>query len=273
MNTRPDTTPAETAADQHDLIRSRQADVDDTLLDLLTVAVLVEGLIDTYQRGLGFLTPAGRQAADAAITAERAARIDTTRRDTGLGWMRGTPAAVGTGQINTAGNANAISTSAEISFALQHAARRLRRDLERAGVCAIARPHLEPDLFQLVDYVRALVQASHTHDLLTETYRDLRRVVEGATLVVDGNDRTQLGDCPHCGLPTLVVYFNTGVIRCDRDPRTGHYAPCVCPDSYCDCKRKPVSHRHEWRRDQNTGPNGWWTLSDRLALTRTTKEP
>ena len=92
---------------------------------------------------------------------------------------------------------------------------------------------------------------------------------------IDGNDRTLLPvNCPHCDRRTLVVTHATGVIRCDADPKTGNYAPCVCPDSYCACHQAPVTYRHTWLRANLTGPHSWWALSDRLHLTRlTSKEP
>lgn len=252
---------AAAAVDVQDL----QLDVSATLTDLHVLSDLVQQIVDTRQRGLGFLTPDARMAQDQMMRAERRSRVDTEKRHLGLAWMRGTPATHGTGHITGAGNPTALSVDADITFTLIHLATRCVRALARAGVCALHQLPGEPTTADHIAHLRALAWASPSPPLLTSIQRELNHLVEAATFVVDGNDRLQLGDCPHCGKRTsntLVVYFKTGVVRCDRDPRTGHYAPCTCRDDYCACKHKPVSHRHEWHRDKGAARDGWWALSD-----------
>lgn len=244
-----------------------QAEISATLTDLAVLVDLVAELLDTQQRGLGFLTPDARKAQDQMMRAERRARVDTKKRALGLGFMRGTPSTYGTGHITGAGNPTALSVDADITFTLIHLSQRTVRALTRAGVCALHRLPGEPTTSDHIAHLRALAWTAPSIPLLASIQRDLERLVESATYVVDGNDRIQLGNCPHCGTKTentLVVYFKTGIVRCDRDPRTGHYSPCVCGDPYCACKHKPVSHRHEWHRDRGAARNGWWALSDRM---------
>lgn len=264
MSTAHDQAPTHTSSTILDLA----ADVSAALVDLDVLTALVHELVDTHQRNLGFLTPAARMAQDRLIEAERRARVDDTPRPLGHGFMRGTPAITGSGHVRSAGNITAMSVEADVTFTLTHVGRRIVRALDRAGVCALTRLPSEPTTREQINHVRALVWTAPSAPLLASVYADVQRLVDDATFVVEGDDRTQLGDCPHCALPTLVVYFATGIVRCDRDPRTGHYAPCWCPDSYCDCKRSPVTHRHEWHRDRGTSADGWWALSDRLNLAR-----
>ncbi|MET1062464.1 MAG: hypothetical protein ABWX71_06175, partial [Aeromicrobium sp.] len=82
---------------------------------------------------------------------------------------------------------------------------------------------------------------------------------ERVTRCIDGNQVKAMPDpCPWCGHHTLVANLTRGVITCDRDPHTGEHEPCVCSDSYCQCKTKPRTHRHTWQRDDPAHKGSSW---------------
>jgi hypothetical protein len=240
--------------------------IGELIRDLARNLALVEAMLDTRTRGLGFLTDEGRRALDVLTRVERQAARDNER----LGF----PAP--SGNIPAPAALSPLQVLAEAAVDLQKLAHRAHVALEAAGVCPIAGGL--PDtasLSDLVLHLGRLLEATTSRRIHDQATRDLEHLVEISNRVVDGNDRVLLtANCPHCDRRTLVVTFATGVIRCDADPKTGNYAPCTCPDSYCACHTKPVTHRHTWHRANLTGPHSWWALSDRLHLTRlTSKEP
>lgn len=272
----------DTATEQPVPVEDLQAEISKSLTDLAALADLVHQLVDSHQRGLGFLTAEGRKILDAQLLADRKFRRtqpdrfdDDGRLVLGLDFLNRDTMVAGTGHVATAATISALSVDAEILFTLHHLIRRVTKALERAGLCTLHRLPAEPPRNQLLAHLRKLCWDAPSRSLLTEVQRDLDQLHEAANLVIDGNDRTAMDDpCPHCGRKTLVVYFRKGLIRCDRDPRTGHFQVCRCPDSYCDCKQKPVSFRHSWWRAARLAPNprtahDWHDLAGRLNHNRT----
>lgn len=255
-----DTTETTTAA--------RQVAVDDLRVHISTALTAlgrhinaVHALVATRSRGLGFLTHEGKAAMDRQVIAERADRYWNLVNAGGVKI---------TGEVPAPGSIPALQYLAETHTGLAHLVRRIVTAATRAGVCPIPRLAGEPTIPALIARLRELSWRVNNLDLLTETLHDLENLTHHATSLLEGNDKTRLDEpCPHCGRPTLVVYFRDGVIRCDRDPHTGLYEPCACPDPMCDCHTNP-HHRHQWYRDLGTGPHGWWRLADRLNLTRHT---
>lgn len=265
-------------------IRELHAEVVESLDQLRAAAGFVLDLLDSRQRGLGFLTPEGRRILDAQLQADRRQRRTQPERLAddgslvlGLDWLNRDTHVAGTGHIPAPAAVSATAVDAEILFTLHHLIRRVTARLERAGLCTLHRLPAEPTYGQLFDHLANLVKSAPSPTLLTEVQRELDHLLESTSLVVDGNDRTHLGDCPHCGRSTLVVYFRDEIVRCDRDPHTGTYAPCRCEDRYCDCKRSPVSFRHTWYRSVRNSPkprtaHDWHDLASRLNIQRASKE-
>lgn len=248
----------------HDTVVDALAYIGELIRDLARNLPLVEAMLDTRIRGLGFLTDEGRRALDALTRIERR----TARLNKSLGFPDPS------GNIASPVAPKPLEVIAEAATDLQLLAHRAHVALEKAGVCPIVGGL--PDtasLSDLLHHVGRLLEATTSRRILDQATRDLEHLVEISNACIDGNDRTLLPvNCPHCDRRTLVVTHDTGVIRCDADPKTGEYAPCVCPDSYCACHQAPVAHRHTWYRANLAGPNSWWSLSDRLHLTRTSKE-
>lgn len=271
-------TPATTAqtAQVADVL-ALQADISAQLTQLAALADLVTELVDSRQRGLGFLTPAARQMIDAQVVADRVAQRTQPEQDRGMKWLNRSTYVAGTGHVPAPATVPVVSFEAEMWAELRHLVRHVVRALHRAGVCVLAQLPAEPTTGVLLAHLRELVYAAPSPSLLLRVTRTLDGLIDAATLVVDGNDRAQLGDdCPHCGHPTLVVWFKDDVIRCDRDPRTGHYSPCQCPDEFCDCKQKPVSFRHEWHRTEAAARarrNTWYALANLLTARRQATRP
>lgn len=269
-----------------DQIVELQYDVMTALGDLQTLQPLVARLMDTHQRGLGFLTPAARKQLDAAVAADRHALRTQPERDTvGLDWLNRDRDVIPTGHVRTPGNVSALSVEADIYFTARHLVKRTTRWLYRVdGVCVVGDvdnntnpPRLEvlpsePTIEQLLARLRTLVVLVRNEQPLHQIWRDIRRVTGDATFLVDGDDKTLMGDpCPHCGNKTLVVHWRQDLIRCDRDQHTGHYQFCRCVDPLCECRNKPIAFRHEWHgTDAAAGDRRrtWRALSNLLTTTR-----
>lgn len=234
-------------------------------------------LVDTRQRGLGFATYEAKQIQDDQIRKERRDRADAYAwlRANQLHWNLLHDLPKPTGDTPAPGNVRAWSVLAEVELVLCDLIRSTERAFIAAGVCALYRLPDNPTPLDLVEHLRRLSWHVNNTRMLTRIESQVEWCSSEVTSLLDGNDKTVLdGPCPHCNRRTLVVTFATGVIRCERDPHTGQYETCVCPDSYCDCKTDP-RHRHEWHRDKGTTNSGWWSLADRLNLTKqiTSKEP
>lgn len=246
--------------------------------------ILLDALVGTHQRGLGFLTYDGRLAQDAAVRAER--RDRALSPDPGLN----------TGSIPAPANIPAIEADVVLWATLASRERKLRRVLVWYGIDPTSHlfaqlhqlndrywqavtPLDDTDIASLIEHLRIQVDLVDDTDLLDELSSDLDEAVEHAGPVIDGHDRVLLDAvCPHCHHRTLVVDFNAGTIRCGRDPKTGRYTRCVCSDPLCACKVNPVSFRHTWHRSKGNAPDGWGDekgrggLAQRLNLQRITKK-
>lgn len=251
-----------------------QAALVEILLDLGELTGYVHDLADTHQPGLGFLSFQAKQALDRQTRSERA---DWSAAHSARAWTE----SLGLGHLKplgespTPGNFRSLASDADFTFTLLDAARRLTASLQREGKQLQVPPVVrEPTATQLLWHVGTLVHLTHNAQLLRSLTRDLQGVQETAQALVHGNDRVLLEDpCPYCGNRSLVVYFADDLIKCDRDALTGQKAACTCPDPLCDCKQKPVAHRHVWYRSptdkRKTPTDGTWSsLAGRLKFLR-----
>lgn len=243
------------------------------------LAGYITDLTTSHQRGLGFLTPANRAMINAQIITDRRERLtqpDRLDQDgrpvVGLDWLNRGEDIKPSGHIRAAGTIGPISCEAEIYYTLRHITKVIVRRLDRNGVCVLARLRAEPTTSDLLTHLRALVVLlAAAPDVLGLVHRELTRLRDEATRVIDGDQRTRLPDpCPHCGRDVLVVHWEHDYIRCDRDPRTGAYGICRCPDPLCECKSKPVAYRHAWHRTEAAAGNRrhTWHALNNLLVTR-----
>jgi hypothetical protein len=234
---------------------------------------LVARLVDTHQRGLGFLTPDARAAMGAQYIADRRYRTTQADRDVvGLDWLNRDADVIPSGHVRAPGTVSAVSTSADIAFTLHELVQKTTWWLERReGTCVIGDVPAEPTPEQLILRLRALVLHVTSDRRLLHVWRETRRLVEDATYVVDGDERAALDDpCPHCDRRTLVAYMRRDLIRCDRD-RTGRYGLCRCSDPLCECRRRPIAYRHEWHRTPQAAGDRrrtWSALNNLLTARR-----
>lgn len=250
-----------------DLVGQWRYDVVQQLEDLGAAALLVEQLTDTFQRRLGILTPARREALDEQYRKERKSRLEAV--------LAGLPSDIGA--TPTPGNFAGIAMAAEIWAVLQHHIRRCSKQLDAQRVCAIHQLRIRDDATTgVTDLVRLLshqVMAVTSSSLLASIGDDLGELLGRVTNFVDAVEESSHLDapCPHCGRRSLVVQFHLGTIRCDRDPRSHHYEACICSDPLCACKHRPIGHRHTWHR---TGQQpSWYALRDRLNLANQATPP
>lgn len=208
------------------------------LADLLP---LLGRLTDTHQRGLGFLTVTGRAALDQQIRKERAARLPNLQAGIVI-----------TGEVPAPGNITAVSLAGEVPLRLLDVRQTMRNHLRRTGTPDPQMLPAQPTVTQIRTDVTRLLRLVHARDVLFTVARDVADITERVWNFVHGNDRTDHPKpCPHCGRRSLVVYLTKGLIRCEPDDQQ----PCVCDDSYCNCKVR--HHTHEWHRD--TPPSKKWS--------------
>lgn len=263
-------TNADTATDEHKRLAgvTLQLEIQLTLTKLLELVPMVAALADSRQRGVGFMSYDARQIENAMIRKERRQLLEAIKDGKPFG--HGTTAAPG--------NIAAISAYVEIGTAAQHGAWRLTRWLGRNGI----RVRLEaaPDqsyvagasVIQLLTTLRSLIAEISDDDLLNAVLDDLEHVRDLAERLIDGNDRALLDvPCPHCGRKTLVVTFKDGLITCSKDHATGKRHPCTCTDPLCECKQRPLAHRHTWHRARGNKPGGWLNLAKQISAAQRRK--
>lgn len=264
-------------------------DLDGLRYDVMTalgqvepLAELIAHLADSHQRGLGFLTPAARAAMDAQHAADRRDRTtQADRADIGLDWLNRDRDVTPTGHIRAAGTTTALSIDADMTFTFRDLIRTTLAWLYRVnGLCVLGGTPERPTVAQLVARLRVLVIHCTDPDPLLRIYREATRLFRDASQYIDGDDSTRLReDCPFCGRRTLVLLYQDDpaggriphLVRCDRDQQTGRYAPCRCPDEVCECKTRPVEHRHEWVRTIPGVPDArrkWTSLATLLTARR-----
>lgn len=260
-------TPEEIAALQYDVMTA--------LGQLETLQPLVERLTDTHQRGLGFLTPDARARLNAQVATDRLAHRTQPHRDVvGLDWLNRDHDVKTSGHVRAPGNVGGLSVDADIAFTLHDLVDKTTWWLNRRGGVCYFGPALpaEPTALQLLARLRGLVLITVDQRRLHNIWREVTRLNEDATYLVDGDDQSRLEDpCPHCGRDTLVVRWREDLIRCGRDQHTGAFAFCRCADPLCECKAKPIAYRHEWHRtDQAAGDrrHTWKALNNLLTTRR-----
>jgi hypothetical protein len=137
----------------------------------------------------------------------------------------------------------------------------------------VTRTPAEPTFDQLLTTARLLSWQMTTLGALNHVLRELEDVHTQALDLIDGNARVLLAEvyegvvCPHCQRATLAAFFRDDLIRCDRDPDTGKWEPCICHDLFCECKHRPIEFRHDWIRSKpGRDKRSWYALSDLLGL-------
>jgi hypothetical protein len=247
-------------------VEELQVQVAGLVVDVGRLAGLTIKLTDSRQRGLGFLTFAGRRALYDLVRTER--RIRNAQL--------GLPAP--SGDIAVPGNLQAINADAELTMTLQHCIRRLHKAIAH-HVCPLDRLPGEPDVGDLLRHLYTLTWFTCDRAVLAAVVRDLETAETLLQRLVDGDDKVLLEDpCPYCGRRTLVVQFKEDLIRCDTDQRTGERHPCQCPNNACDCKVRPRQFRHTWYRathDQRRtvgAADTWHHLRGLLSTSRAAKQ-
>lgn len=250
-----------------------------TLRDLTAEYDLVRLLIRTHQQRLGFLTAEGRAAIAQQVVADQMAAAVRRRKQEPVGhaWMR-PDATRGPGVTQAPGDVASISAQVVTVRTLHDLVRDLTTALYSRGVCTLHQLAPEPPVEDITDHLRSLSMDLDDPAGLADTCRTLTTLVDALRDVIDGNDRTHLpAPCPHCDRDSLIVFWREKLIRCDKSPKSRHYAPCTCSDPLCECKQRPVTYRHTWYLDRPpSAANSWQSLATRLNLTRnstTTKEP
>ena len=246
------------------------------LHDLDRLLPLANALVDTRQRGIGFLSVEARMVMDDLVRKERRDQLDNLKAGIKL-----------TGATPAPGSISAYSILEEAQRDLDDLAEWLNHRMRTVGVCLVRDlshagfGYEDAHIARLAQYVAETTSVQ----LLRHAHVTLEDITTRTRNMVDGRDiKAHPEPCPFCGRRTLVVYLTRpwehagatgeGVIRCERDPKTGQYEDCVCNDSYCPCKTA-ARHRHEWRNGQK-GKWGWYGLRDDLNYAKRTnqeKEP
>lgn len=226
---------------------------------------IVRTLVDSHQRGIGFLTVEGRKVMDDLIRSERRDHVKiTTRTDpTERQWLSTTVR--GSGPVPIPGSVAAYAVIDEVTRLAWRIIHDINRGLrDHGGICLIAhRPgDTDPTIQQLLDRVAMLLPGVTNTTILRGWHEQLEDVAARAARIIDGSNlHTHPRACPHCGLHTLVIHMDGAssdwFIECERDPHTGNYEPCVCTDSYCQC-RTTGRHRHTWKYTERKHKGTSW---------------
>lgn len=252
-------------------IEDLQLEISGKLPKLLALVPLVAALADSHQAGVGFMSYDARQIENAMARKDHRLQIEAE--------ILGRP--LGHGATAAPGNLAAISVYVEICTSAQHQVWRLTRALARTGVTFKLEPVDDQvpvagaTAVQLLRMLRPLVWATSDLRLLQSVASDLTHVETAALRVVDGPDEAYYPGvlCPHCGRASLLAKFKDAVVEsvtCDKDQTTGKRHACTCSDPLCECKERPIAHRHVWYRTRGNKPDGLLALSGRLKLSRIT---
>lgn len=172
------------------------------------------------------------------------------------------------------GNPAAWELAAEIPIVLLDQVRTITvARFRHEGVCVVRRLRTTGPRAQLLANLRELIWDIPTRSTAERVLRDLTYLADKIERFVDGEDRSVLDTvCPHCGNRSLVVYLETGVIRCER-PRDedGTRPRCRCNQPLCQCQVDPA-YIHTWFRASRDPTDSWDALETRLRLTRHTQE-
>lgn len=250
-----------TSADPTPAGEALQLEIVSQLAILLELIPKVADLADAPQRGFGFLTYEGRQVQNDMIRKERRDQIKAA--------ILGRP--LGHGATAAPGNFPAITTYVEIWAASRHQVRRLVRWQAKNGHRPTVAPHVDQvpvdgaTAIQLLRMLRPLVWEVTEDKVLNAVLADLQHVQQLAERLIDGPSRVPYPKalCPHCRRPTLVAIYVKGVVEsviCEKDQTTGTRHACTCPDPLCECKQRPIAHRHEWHRQRANKIDGLLTL-------------
>jgi hypothetical protein len=266
---------------------------DDTELRVLIAACLaqlaeslplVRALVDSHQRGIGFLTVEGRKVMDDLIRSERRdqIRITTEKDPTRRQWL--SPTVRGSGPVPIPGSVAAYAVIDEVTrlaWRIIHDIHRKLDDVTISGTrifgptctACLHRSCVEirrrrwntdeaPPLLDLLQTAGALIRVVTHIPTLRDIHNELEDVATRAKRIVDGSSlHTHPRACPHCNLHTLIIHMDgpatEWLIQCERDPHTGNYEPCTCSDSYCQCKTTG-RHRHVWKYTERKHKGTSW---------------
>lgn len=254
-----------------------RATIDAQLDDVVADAVLAD-LLTTVRRER-IMTVASAEARDRSAAQDREERrLRANRRrpneQLGHGWLRRGDDAIVRDPTPAPANVHAVSLADEISRTLH----RIEIDLtDYDAVRGVPQLRGLGYVVHTIHEIRQLMNTSpwspgatteeqmrpaldRTRDALAELDDTAQRFFEGQ------EQRTHLRQfvCPHCGERSLIVYWARGITRCDRVPGQHHYKPCVCPNSLCECKNRPVAHRHTWFRFHPKSFSSSWDGLQRL---------
>lgn len=281
-------TAAELEAPVHDVVAMR-AEVAALLIDLETTSFLVDRVANSHKRHLSFSTHTGRVAMDDAIRAERGGYIRPLGEFAGLAGRVGDRVVPVTSATNTVqkvgqapvpGHLQALTVDVEVWTSVRQLARLTITHLYRRGVCALHPLPDNADISTVALHMARLLPFIDDPGALQALATGLRAAVTDAGEAAYGSARLAFPHpCPHCRRETLVAYFahptndiDRDLIRCDLDPKTGHYNHCTCSAPLCDCKRRPYSFRHTWYRKPGHAFDTWKSLGQRIGLNVTTKK-
>lgn len=259
---RPNAEPTTPAPGVDDL----QLEIVARLSKLLELVPLVAALVDSHQPGVGFMSYDARQVENVMTRKERRLQLEAEI----LGRPRGHGATAAPGSLS------ALSAYVELWAAAHHAVDRLVKHLGLIPA-SLEVPDAGGTVVQLLRMLRPLAWETTDRKVLTRVNDDLEHVETITKRVIDGPAQAYYPDvlCPHCGRPSLLATFAEMVVEtvtCDKDQTTGERHACTCPDPLCECKQRPIAHRHTWHRTRGNKPDGLLTLSGRIKLSQTTQK-
>lgn len=248
-------TPDEKPKTDADLTEDLLVEIRTHLAHLRSWLPLIRSMPETHRDGLGFIPTEMRQVMGRQHAVER--------RELREAQSSGLP--LGRGASEAPGNLSSWALEADVDATLRHLLRYVLRRTPAAHVPvskAATMGHLERSTGTALDRLSTACRYVTDRHVALAVQRDLDHLVTTCRRALFGEDRMHLGTCPHCRRPTLVVYLQTGVIRCER-PRNeddGRTPRCKCDpedpasqlagaSQLCPCHSDP-KFDHHWLRDR-----------------------
>lgn len=129
------------------------------------------------------------------------------------------------------------------------------------------------DSYQVAGYLYELLWTVDSIGLVRATASEINHLLTTVTYFLEGEDRRAFGECPFCDQPSLVLYEESQVVRCERSRgRDGKRPPCRCAYAQCPCHLDPDFVHHWSMQRPPQARDSFQTLENQLTAARRIKE-
>lgn len=125
----------------------------------------------------------------------------------------------------------------------------------------------------LAGYLYELLWTVDAIGLVRSTGTEITHLLTTVTTFLEGEEREAFGHCPFCDQPSLVLYRDLQMVRCERArDRDGRRPTCRCPYAQCPC-HTDADYVHQWFAERPAGArDSLETLNVQITAARRIKE-